>query len=60
MARFMRLDVTCSILEAGLVPLFYHGEIEVAIESVKNKQIVTAASLFLKNCILSSPFFSVL
>jgi 2-dehydro-3-deoxyphosphogluconate aldolase/(4S)-4-hydroxy-2-oxoglutarate aldolase len=30
----MRLDVTCSILEAGLVPLFYHGEIEVAIESV--------------------------
>lgn len=34
MARFMRLDVTCSILEAGLVPLFYNGEIEVAIESV--------------------------
>jgi 2-dehydro-3-deoxyphosphogluconate aldolase/(4S)-4-hydroxy-2-oxoglutarate aldolase len=32
MARFMRLDVTNTILEIGLVPLFYNGEAETAIE----------------------------
>lgn len=34
MARFMRLDVTRAILDAGLVPLFYHGEVEVVVEIV--------------------------
>ena len=26
MARFMRLEVTNTLLDIGLVPLFYHGE----------------------------------
>ena len=34
MARFMRLDVTNILLGTGVVPLFYHGEIETAIELV--------------------------
>ncbi len=34
MARFMRLDVTNTLLDIGLVPLFYHGEVETAIEIV--------------------------
>jgi 2-dehydro-3-deoxyphosphogluconate aldolase/(4S)-4-hydroxy-2-oxoglutarate aldolase len=34
MARFMRLDVVQAILDAGLVPLFYNGEVETAIELV--------------------------
>jgi 2-dehydro-3-deoxyphosphogluconate aldolase/(4S)-4-hydroxy-2-oxoglutarate aldolase len=34
MARFMRLEVTNTILDIGLVPLFYHGEVETAIEVV--------------------------
>lgn len=32
MARFMRLDVINTILETGLVPLFYHGETATAVE----------------------------
>ncbi len=32
MARFMRLEVVNTILEVGLVPLFYNGEVETAIE----------------------------
>ena len=35
MARFMRLDVINTLLDAGVLPLFYHGEIETAIELVK-------------------------
>ena len=27
MARFMRLDVTNTLLDIGLVPLFYNGEV---------------------------------
>ena len=34
MARFMRLDVINTVLGAGLVPLFYNGEVETAIEIV--------------------------
>ncbi len=34
MARFMRLDVINTVLETGLVPLFYNGEVETAIEVV--------------------------
>jgi 2-dehydro-3-deoxyphosphogluconate aldolase / (4S)-4-hydroxy-2-oxoglutarate aldolase len=34
MARFMRLDVTNTILETGLVPLFYHAETATAVEIV--------------------------
>ncbi|HZY41662.1 MAG TPA: bifunctional 4-hydroxy-2-oxoglutarate aldolase/2-dehydro-3-deoxy-phosphogluconate aldolase, partial [Anaerolineae bacterium] len=34
MARFMRLEVTNTLLDIGLVPLFYHGEVETAIEIV--------------------------
>ena len=34
MARFMRLEVTNTLLNIGLVPLFYHGEVETAIEIV--------------------------
>ncbi|MBI5567883.1 MAG: bifunctional 4-hydroxy-2-oxoglutarate aldolase/2-dehydro-3-deoxy-phosphogluconate aldolase [Chloroflexi bacterium] len=34
MARFMRLDVTNTLLDIGLVPLFCHGEVEAAIEIV--------------------------
>jgi 2-dehydro-3-deoxyphosphogluconate aldolase/(4S)-4-hydroxy-2-oxoglutarate aldolase len=30
MARFMRLEVISTILDAGLLPLFYHGDVEVA------------------------------
>jgi 2-dehydro-3-deoxyphosphogluconate aldolase/(4S)-4-hydroxy-2-oxoglutarate aldolase len=30
MARFMRLDVIHTILEAGLLPLFYNGDVELA------------------------------
>lgn len=30
MARFMRLEVIQSILEAGILPLFYHGEMKTA------------------------------
>ncbi len=32
MARFMRLDVTNTLLAAGVLPLFYHGDLETAIE----------------------------
>jgi 2-dehydro-3-deoxyphosphogluconate aldolase/(4S)-4-hydroxy-2-oxoglutarate aldolase len=34
MARFMRLDVINNILETGLVPLFYNGDVGTAIELV--------------------------
>ena len=34
MARFMRLEVTNTVLDIGLVPLFYHGEVETAIEVI--------------------------
>ncbi|MFH1523762.1 MAG: bifunctional 4-hydroxy-2-oxoglutarate aldolase/2-dehydro-3-deoxy-phosphogluconate aldolase [Chloroflexota bacterium] len=34
MARFMRLEVINTILEIGVVPLFYHGEFETAVELV--------------------------
>ncbi|RPJ18345.1 MAG: bifunctional 4-hydroxy-2-oxoglutarate aldolase/2-dehydro-3-deoxy-phosphogluconate aldolase, partial [Chloroflexi bacterium] len=32
MARFMRLDVINNLLEIGLVPLFYNGDVETAVE----------------------------
>ncbi len=32
MARFSRLEVLNSIVETGLVPVFYHGDVEVAIK----------------------------
>jgi len=34
MARFMRLEVINSILDVGVVPLFYSGETGTAIEVV--------------------------
>jgi 2-dehydro-3-deoxyphosphogluconate aldolase/(4S)-4-hydroxy-2-oxoglutarate aldolase len=34
MARFMRLDVISTLLDTGLVPLFYNGEVDTAIEIV--------------------------
>ncbi len=34
MARFMRLEVINTVLDTGLVPLFYNGEVETAIEIV--------------------------
>ena len=34
MARFMRLDVINTILDIGVLPLFYNGEVETAIELV--------------------------
>lgn len=34
MARFMRLDVTNTLLDTGILPLFYNGEVETAIELV--------------------------
>ena len=34
MARFMRLDVINTLLEIGVVPLFYNGEVETAVELV--------------------------
>jgi 2-dehydro-3-deoxyphosphogluconate aldolase/(4S)-4-hydroxy-2-oxoglutarate aldolase len=34
MARFMRLDVINTLLETGVLPLFYQGEVETAIELV--------------------------
>jgi 2-dehydro-3-deoxyphosphogluconate aldolase/(4S)-4-hydroxy-2-oxoglutarate aldolase len=34
MARFMRLDVINTILDIGVVPLFYHSEFETAVELV--------------------------
>ena len=34
MARFMRLDVTNTLLDTGVLPLFYNGEVETAIELV--------------------------
>jgi 2-dehydro-3-deoxyphosphogluconate aldolase / (4S)-4-hydroxy-2-oxoglutarate aldolase len=34
MARFMRLDVTNTLLDTGVLPLFYNGEVESAIELV--------------------------
>jgi 2-dehydro-3-deoxyphosphogluconate aldolase/(4S)-4-hydroxy-2-oxoglutarate aldolase len=34
MARFMRLDVINTILDIGLVPLFYNGEVDTAVEIV--------------------------
>ncbi len=34
MARFMRLDVIHSILDNGVLPLFYHGEVNTAVELV--------------------------
>jgi 2-dehydro-3-deoxyphosphogluconate aldolase / (4S)-4-hydroxy-2-oxoglutarate aldolase len=34
MARFMRLDVINTILDRGLLPLFYNGDIQTAIEIV--------------------------
>lgn len=35
MAGFMRLEVLNAMLEDGLVPLFYHGEIETAVEIMR-------------------------
>ena len=32
MARFMRLDVINTLLDIGLVPLFYNGDVETAVE----------------------------
>lgn len=32
MARFMRLDVINTLLEIGLVPLFYNGDVETSVE----------------------------
>ena len=32
MARFMRLEVTNTVLDIGLIPLFYNGDVETAIE----------------------------
>jgi len=34
MARFMRLDVTNTLLDTGVLPLFYNGDLEIAIELV--------------------------
>ena len=34
MARFMRLDVTNTLLDIGILPLFYNGDVESAIELV--------------------------
>jgi len=34
MARFMRLDVTNTLLDTGVLPLFYNGELDTAIELV--------------------------
>jgi 2-dehydro-3-deoxyphosphogluconate aldolase/(4S)-4-hydroxy-2-oxoglutarate aldolase len=34
MARFMRLEVINTVLEIGVIPLFYHGEFETAVELV--------------------------
>jgi 2-dehydro-3-deoxyphosphogluconate aldolase/(4S)-4-hydroxy-2-oxoglutarate aldolase len=34
MARFRRLEVTNTLLDIGLVPLFYHGEVETAIDVI--------------------------
>jgi 2-dehydro-3-deoxyphosphogluconate aldolase/(4S)-4-hydroxy-2-oxoglutarate aldolase len=34
MARFIRLDTINTILDIGVVPLFYHGEFETAVELV--------------------------
>ena len=34
MARFMRLEVVNTLLDAGLVPLFYNGEVDTAIDIV--------------------------
>jgi len=35
MARFMRLDVTTTLLDLGLLPLFTQGDLEMAIEIVR-------------------------
>jgi 2-dehydro-3-deoxyphosphogluconate aldolase/(4S)-4-hydroxy-2-oxoglutarate aldolase len=34
MARFMRLDVINTLLDTGVLPLFYNGEVETAVELV--------------------------
>lgn len=34
MARFWRLEVVNTLLDIGLVPLFYHGELETAVEVI--------------------------
>jgi len=34
MARFMRLEVTNTLLDIGLMPLFYHGEVDTAIDVI--------------------------
>jgi 2-dehydro-3-deoxyphosphogluconate aldolase/(4S)-4-hydroxy-2-oxoglutarate aldolase len=34
MAHYQRLDVTLAVLETGLVPLFFHAEVETAVELV--------------------------
>lgn len=34
MARFLRLDVTNTLLDTGVLPLFYNGDVETAIELV--------------------------
>jgi 2-dehydro-3-deoxyphosphogluconate aldolase/(4S)-4-hydroxy-2-oxoglutarate aldolase len=34
MARFMRLEVSCTLLDIGLVPLFYNADVETSIELV--------------------------
>ena len=34
MARFMRLEVTNTLLDTGLIPLFYNGDVETAIEVI--------------------------
>lgn len=35
MARFMRLDVTNTLLAGGVLPLFYHGDLATAIEVIE-------------------------
>ncbi|HEX6302939.1 MAG TPA: hypothetical protein VFZ76_02035, partial [Anaerolineales bacterium] len=35
MARFSRLKTLTTMIETGLVPVFYHGDVEVAIQIVQ-------------------------
>ena len=35
MAKFTRLEVAMKMIETGMVPLFYHGDIEVAKKTLK-------------------------
>lgn len=34
MARFMRVEVVCTLLDVGLVPLFYNADVETSVELV--------------------------